>query len=577
MNSPPWWQRIGGPNAITVWSWWITLPLALLISLSGAREIGAPLGTWLALVLAVQIALIVPLLLARATYLSARPRPSRPVLALLTFAALGSLRQAALGAIAWEMGYDAAGALIGPWALTGAIYGVIALSVIAIVVDSARDHASTMERLRVLQASLDDVTRMESETLAELEAQYLADAEAAVMAALDGVRRTDAPSSEQASRDLRDIADAVVRPLSHRLADDDAWAPPANSSVPAGPTPGRAGSLLATVQPVAPLGPVLLLEGAGLPFMLTRLGPLPSLINLLVGGVVLYLATAWVHRRGLLSGGAVRRVIVLAVAYFACAALACAAVFACFTAFGWATAFLAVVLVVYPLLALALSAAGAIEGQRRAMEDDVAVLVIRQAQVVDRLRIRIASARRRIAHALQSSVQAEIIAAALALARSEGTQPATDDIDALAERVSAALRGTADEPSVAEDARTRLDELAELWEGVLDVDYSSSDDVWQVIDGDGTLQDAVTDVVAEALTNAVRHGGSSWARVAFTVTSSQLAVDVTSGGSLGVSSRPGLGTRTIADASSRWNLVEDGGGVRLHVEFDRALSASDGL
>lgn len=327
--------------------------------------------------------------------------------------------------------------------------------------------------------------------------------------------------------------------------------------------------MLATVQPVAPLGPVLLLEGAGLPFMLTRLGPMPALLNLLVGGAVLYAATAWVHRRGLLSGGAVRRVIVLAVAYVACAALACAAVFACFTAFGWATAFLAVVLVVYPLLALALSAAAAIEGQRRVMEDDAEVLAVRQAQVVDRLRIRIASARRRIVQALHSSVQAEIIATALALARSADSGPATGEIDALAVRVSVALRGPAPDVPIAEDARTRLDEFAALWEGVLAVNYSSSDDVWQMLDVDNTLQNAVTDVVAEALTNAVRHGGSSWAHVTFTVTPSQLAVDVTSGGQLGVATRPGLGTRTIADASSRWDLSEVDDGVRLHVEFDR--------
>lgn len=67
MSTRAWWQRIGGPNAITVWSWWITLPLSLLISLSGAREIGSPLGPWLALVLAVQIALIAPLVIIRAT------------------------------------------------------------------------------------------------------------------------------------------------------------------------------------------------------------------------------------------------------------------------------------------------------------------------------------------------------------------------------------------------------------------------------------------------------------------------------------------------------------------------------
>lgn len=578
MSTRAWWQRIGGPNAITVWSWWITLPLSLLISLSGAREIGSPLGPWLALVLAVQIALIAPLVIIRATYLSARPRPSRPAIALLTFAALGALRQAALAAIAWAMGYDAAADLMGPWSLTGAIYGAVALSVIAIVVDSARDHATTMQRLRDLQASLDDVTRMETDRLAELEAQFLADAEAAVMAALDEVRRTAAPSSAQASLALRDVAEAVVRPLSHRLADDDAWDPPAAASVPAEARRGRMVSVLSAWQPVPPLGPVLLLEGAGLPFMLTRLGLLPALLNLLVGGIVLYLATALVHRRAPRLGGASRRVMSLAAAYLACAALACAAVFACFTALGWPTAFLVVVLVVYPLLALALSTSSAIEAQRRAMEDDAAVLVVRQAQAIDRLRIRVAAARRRIAHSLHSSVQAEIIAAALSLAqtRDESTT-AAGAIDSLAERVSAALRSPAPDVPRSGNVRNRLDELAQLWEGVLDVNYEYSDEVWAGLDGDATLEDAVVDVVAEALTNAVRHSGSSWARVALSPTDSGFAVDVTSGGRLGGTTRLGLGTRMIADASTRWDLTDDGDGVGLHVEFDRALSVPDGV
>lgn len=565
---PRWWQRVGGPNAITVWSWWVTLPLALLISLSGASEIDAPIGTWLALVLAMQVALIAPLLLIRATYLSSRQRPSRPVLAVATFAVLGAARQAALGAIAWALGYDAAFSLMVPWAFTGAIYGAVALSVIAIVVDLARDHAKTMGRLSDLQASLDEVTLMETARLSDLEAQFLAEAEASVMAALDGVRRTGTSSAQQASRALRDIADAVVRPLSHQLADEGAWTPPATSSTPTSATSGRARTVLAALQPVAPLGPVLLLEGAGLPFMLTRLGALPALVNVVVGGAVLYLASALVQRRLARSGGAARRVITLALAYLCCAALACFAVFLSFAALGWPTSFLTVVLVVYPMLALALSTAAAIELQRRAMEDASAVLVAHQAQVVDRLRIRIAAARRRIADALHSRVQAEIVAAALALAQADRVQPARDDIDVLVERVSTALRGSISDVPRSGDARTRLDDFALLWEGVLNVTYYCSDDGWQTLDADAALQDSVADVVAEALTNAVRHGGSSWARVALSVTDSGFAVDVTSGGRLGTTTRPGLGTRTIAEASSRWDLSEEIDGVRLHVEFD---------
>lgn len=563
---PRWWTRIGGPNAITIWSWWITLPLAILISITGARQIGMPLLPWIALVVGVQVVLIAPLLLIRATYLSARPRPSRPVIALVTFAALGALRQALLALAAWAGGAEAAADLIVPWSVTGAIYGAVALGVIAIVVDSSREHADTTQRLGELQASLDAVTLLESEQLAELEADFLAEAEGSVMAALAEVRRTDA---ESASRSLREVAEAVVRPLSHRLADDQTWSPP---PVTAPVATRRWGSVMAQMRPVAPLGPVLLLEGAGLPFMLTRVGVLEAVVNLVVGGTALYLATALISRRWPQPRGPVRRVLSLALAYVLCAALACALVFACFAALGWNASFLLVVIVIYPLLALALSAASAIEVQRRVLEDDMAGLVVRQAQVVDRLRVRVAAARRRIANALHSSVQAEIIASALSLARTGDTGAAQEEIDRLADRVSAALHP----PAADARLRERLDELSLLWEGVLDVRIEAADDLWSALDADPSTQAAVVDVVAEALTNAVRHGRSAWARVSLTLTRTILVVEVVSGGRLGAAPRPGLGSRTIAEASSRWSLEDSGDGVRLRVEFDRGAAVPIG-
>jgi signal transduction histidine kinase len=563
---PRWWTRIGGPNAITIWSWWITLPLAILISITGARQIGMPLLPWIALVVGVQVVLIAPLLLIRATYLSARPRPSRPLIALVTFAVLGALRQALLALAAWAGGAEAAADLIVPWSVTGAIYGAVALSVIAIVVDSSREHADTTQRLSDLQASLDAVTVLESEQLAELEADFLAEAEGSVMAALAEVRRTDA---ESASRSLREVAEVVVRPLSHRLADDQTWSPP---PVTAPVATRRWGSVMGQMRPVAPLGPVLLLEGAGLPFMLTRVGVIEAVVNLVVGGTALYLATALISRRWPQPRGPVRRVLSLALAYVLCAALACALVFACFAALGWNASFLVVVVVIYPLLALALSAASAIEAQRRDIEDDMAGLVVRQAQVVDRLRVRVAAARRRIANALHSSVQAEIIASALSLARTGDTGAAQEEIDRLADRVSAALHP----PAADARLRERLDELSLLWEGVLDVRIEAADDLWSALDADPSTQAAVVDVVAEALTNAVRHGRSAWARVSLTLTRTILVVEVVSGGRLGAAPRPGLGSRTIAEASSRWSLEDSGDGVRLRVEFDRSTAVPIG-
>lgn len=43
MTERTWWWRIGGPNAVTVWSWWVTLPLALMASVFGGALAGLPL------------------------------------------------------------------------------------------------------------------------------------------------------------------------------------------------------------------------------------------------------------------------------------------------------------------------------------------------------------------------------------------------------------------------------------------------------------------------------------------------------------------------------------------------------
>ena len=133
-----WWWRIGGPNAVTVWSWWATLPLALVASAYGGALAGLPLVPWIVCAFAVNLFLIVPLVIVRATCLSSRPRPSRPALAVLTFATLGALRSQLMVGVAAAMGYFDVATILWEWPLMGAIARAFSLSIIAVVVDSVR-------------------------------------------------------------------------------------------------------------------------------------------------------------------------------------------------------------------------------------------------------------------------------------------------------------------------------------------------------------------------------------------------------------------------------------------------------
>ena len=189
-----WGDAIGGPNAITIWSWVVTLPLALVIGVSGGLILGLPLAPWLLAVVATQVILIVPLLLARATYLSARPRAPRPVAALITFAILGVLRSLLLVAFAQLMGVTPTDNLVSSWLISGAIYGVVILSAIAIVVDGVRQHRSALLRLDALRASLAQTRALDETRRAELAEVFYAEVQASVSSALDALRDTAPPT-----------------------------------------------------------------------------------------------------------------------------------------------------------------------------------------------------------------------------------------------------------------------------------------------------------------------------------------------------------------------------------------------
>ena len=560
MTERTWWWRIGGPNAVTVWSWWATLPLALLASAYGGALAGLPLVPWIVAAFAVNLFLIVPLVVVRATYLSSRPRPSRPALAVLTFATLGALRSLLMVGVAAAMGYGDVATILWEWPLMGAIAGAFSLSVIAVVVDSVREHRAATQRLLALQASLRQINEIESARLVELEAEFVRDVEQRVLVALEQVRVSTPPSGPEAGRSLREVSEAVVRPLSHQLAAAEPWTAP-EQPAPRERWTRKVDDLVRLVGPVHPLGPVLVFEFTVLPFMLARFGPALTALNLVVGPAILLGLGLLIRRVWPALKSPWLSILGLATAYAASFAVAAAAVSIMFGMLGASPLPFWSGVIIYPVLTLAWSLLDAVLARRVELEEELAESLAQEAQAAERLRTRIVAMQRRVAKILHSVVQGELVTSAVSLARTDDPAVVTAEID----RVSASIVERLHAQDSAVDSRERIFDLLSLWSAALTVGLDADDDVWEKLDVDAALLEAVVDVLAEGLTNAVRHGSGPSVSVSLHSGATGIAVDVQSQGHLRPQGNGGLGMQTIASSAQSWSLVERAGVVHLSV------------
>ena len=560
-----WARSIGGPNAITIWSWIVAFPLALVIGVSGSLILGIPLARWLLVVAITQVLLVVPLLLARATYLSDRPRRPRPVVALITFAAIGCMRSILLVGFARLLGVDPDPEVIASWVVAGAFYGMAVLTATAIVVDGIREHRASLQRLRTLRAFIEAGRALDETSRADLEEAFLADVEASLASALEGVRMAHGTRAE-VSGALRSVAQEVVRPMSHRLAQDADWGVPAVEPTP--PSRGaRARELLSAMAPAPPLLPVLAIEFLAVPFLLQAFGPAFAALNLVVGTSFLFALCWLIARFGPRPPMSAPGLVILAVAYAVAGALAALGIALVAGALGMQVPFFWTTAIFLPVAALAVSLLAALDVRRGLIEEEMASALVEEAQETARLRDSLGQLRRRLARTLHSTVQGEFIAVALALAAQEeaGSLQIGRELDRLGRVVTDRMRSSEVASVNAED---RVRDLVSLWDGVLRVDLDAEASVWPLLDADRSMQDHVIDIIAEGLTNAVRHGAATEATVRLRPEGDCLALRIASPGSLSPQARPGFGLASIAESSDHWAFEQSDGVVALEVRLN---------
>lgn len=585
-------RRAWGPCAIT---WWSVIGGALavvVLALAGGQSIPGfpPLDRVVTALGAVGAAALV-LGVAHATWLQPTRRTHRPALALITFGLAGAVAGASRAGLIAAMGSDDPLSLA--WRVaTTAIAAVIWLGLTAVVVDHVRGHRAAMAALRLKQAELEDLDRQEREELDSLATRLRGDLLAPVHATLARIRVALAavgaggPAAHEAAR-IENVVATSIRPLSHEILTAD---PAPEPAVGVGETTrrertavlmARASRTVVRAPWVVTLVPVVLV-----PLML---GPSWGITFLLVNAVV-----TWPIYSALLLG--LRRVLEPRLR-----AMSSTPAAAAWLLIGYATTTAVVVGIttglgglsprpvpymwigIVTLTAILVAATLLQAASDLAAEDEHAL-----REVLSGIALSLARIQQRLRHEhqvlgslLHGPVQGALLAVAASLERVNARTPAAerqaivDDAARQLAGVERRLAAPADDGQSLDDA---IDGVLMLWTRVLDVRLTVADDARAALDASPSARGAVADVLAEALTNAFRHGGARMAWVDISLGPDGAYLRVIDDGVLGTGDGTrGMGSRLYDECSPQWSLGrDDDGRTELRLVIPVAVRAGGG-
>ncbi|MBM4468862.1 hypothetical protein FNU77_19935 [Prescottella equi] len=575
----PWLARIGGSSAVTRWSWILTAPFAVTVmgSYITARS-PRDWPTYFGVAVMVHLIMGLALLVAWLTVLRPdRPR-HRPVVSLIVFAALGACRPFLLDALLVFNGFATDDRSLWARLFINMTTAVVALSLIAILVDSVREHDATMRRLRAARTALDEQRRVDEEYLAGLGRRYADDLAAQIDSALAATDRAGIDSASGA-RLLRGISEEIVRPMSHALFDDVTPPPRPSVALPVSTLRERLHGVLQAVRPAPLVLPVLLYTVVVLTYLVTSYGVRETVLQV-AAGLVVCVSGSWVVAKvAVRIGNAAARTGFLAAAYSAVGAVTAVAFWLILGGVGFPPAFVVPGIAFYPFAALAMCLIRAANEQRALEEQQLATALAEQSHLSAEVHGRVVAARRRLAHVLHSSVQGELVAAALMMhgaATPAPMRPADGRSveGTVSEILGRVLREVADEKSrpriPTSDARQQITELVGMWSAAVPVRSDIDPDVWPLLSASPVRLEHAIDVLSEGFTNAIRHGTGGTLSLTMVVDprTSVICIGIRSPGRISRDGSDGVGLTALAAKVGTAELVQEHDSVLLSVRLD---------
>lgn len=186
------------------------------------------------------------------------------------------------------------------------------------------------------------------------------------------------------------------------------------------------------------------------------------------------------------------------------------------------------------------------------------------------------SARRNWGYVIHGTVQASLTAALMHLQKPEGTDE--DLAKVVRQDIQRAVQALRERPVARADLKSAMAELQETWAGVCDIDWQLSGEARQALVADPDLCFCTKEIVKEAISNAVRHGGATLMSVNLDIESGQALVleAVNNGRVLDEASESGLGSQIIRDLSYFWSLSSDEGAGLTTLVAKMALPRAGG-
>jgi signal transduction histidine kinase len=465
--------------------------------------------------------------------------------------------------------------------VTRAIAGVLWLSIVAIIVDDIRSHAARVDELthridalgRVLRAERDDAERLSG----ELQDQTLG----ALRRTIDEIARrlagvADGFSVSTEAEALRRLIDDEVRPLSHELLQREVFAEEPPELGPRVRGRARLGFIvrLAVSTIAAPAWLAVLLPMALLLlFAVQRIG-VTFTILVSLSYIVLVGASMLLARR--LLDPVLPRLPVWAAALLV---LTTYEVLAAITVINnWVWGDLSLIgrwvewptLFTLPAIWLGIAARNAAQSQRRDVEAHLEAVVAEYSLITARRRQRLRHEYQLVGRLLHGNVQSTLLAVSARIdraAQATGAEHAAM-LDAAARDLHE-LRDRIASPELEQwTAREALDDVFALWDQLLVVQLHCDTAMLARLDAAPATRSAVIDVVAEALTNAVRHGAARAVDVRLdSRPDGRLSVIVRDDGRASSAGAPGMGSRLLDAVAISWTLVGVEHGTELRVEL----------
>ncbi len=554
----------------SLWAWLVLAPY-LLLALGGMDGASTPREWALGATVSVLVAIALGALyftLGRIEIAIANRPPLRWTLVGVALAGMAFGRPALLTALQHAVGIDLVPT---PFAIRVALNGiVITLSTVLIhlLLNAVRRNLDGRRRLLAVLWQLRSQTELIEATAGRIADDFQREVRTPVLDALGALVSRDLPPA-QLSEELRFVAHAVVRPLSHQAAGaglEEALDGIAIEAVPAPEAPPERGLLQPSRIVAAPawlttlvcmmlvLTSVIFAQGAAL-----------GLVLMAAGSAVSYAGSLGIHFLPLPRRPAAA-VAVLTLAHFVVGAaviwvlhgsLALTPIiwtYLVYGTLGYTTAAVVLVLTSSSLRELA--------GHQEA----TAAAVAEAEQRAFRARQRLASEARLAGRLLHTEVQGDLVATSLQLRLgTAGEEPLLRLIDRVDQLLGEPLGTDEDAPTSASAIRDSFRASLNAWSLSLDLAIDVEPAALDHLAEHPRAASIAHDALSEALTNAVRHGRGDSASVAIRLTGDGIEVVISNPGRIAAVSASRIGLQDLDARARRVTLAQEGSNVVLSV------------